>query len=163
MIGLFPASEADIQQIRDVAFVTWPIAYGEILSKEQLDYMLGTLYSVEKLTKNMESGHRFWIIQDLGETVGFCAFEHGYKSGTTHLHKIYLLPRTQGKGFGKILLQLVVEKAIEHGDKMLSLNVNRFNKARFFYEKEGFYIDHEVDIEIGQGYLMEDFVMIKPL
>lgn len=163
MIGLFPARPSDIQQIRDVAFETWPVAYGEILSKPQLGYMLDKLYSVEKLEADMQSGHQFWILQDSGKTIGFCAFEHGYKPATTHLHKIYLLPKTQGKGFGKILLQLAVEKAMAAGDRFLSLNVNRFNSARHFYEKEGFHIDHEVDIDIGEGYLMEDFVMIRPL
>jgi ribosomal protein S18 acetylase RimI-like enzyme len=43
------------------------------------------------------------------------------------------------------------------------LNVNRYNKARFFYEKLGFVIMKEEDIDIGSGYYMIDYVMEKKL
>ena len=45
----------------------------------------------------------------------------------------------------------------------IELNVNRFNKAIYFYQKNQFEIVEEVDIEIGNGYLMEDYVMKRNL
>ena len=51
------------------------------------------------------------------------------------------------------------EKAIENHQKAIFLNVNKYNKARFFYEKLGFTIVKDEVIEIGNGYVMDDFVM----
>jgi hypothetical protein len=53
--------------------------------------------------------------------------------------------------------------AIENHSTALSLNVNRFYKACAFYHKKGSEIIKEVDIEIGHGYLMEDYVTEKRL
>jgi ribosomal protein S18 acetylase RimI-like enzyme len=37
--------------------------------------------------------------------------------------------------------------------------VNRHNRALHFYEKQGFKIIREEDIDIGSGYFMNDYVM----
>jgi ribosomal protein S18 acetylase RimI-like enzyme len=79
------------------------------------------------------------------------------------LHKIYLLPQSQGKGAGKLLMETVEKRAVANGSKVISLNVNRFNKAQIFYRKHGFEIVGEEDIDIGRGYLMEDFKMEKKI
>ncbi|RXM47192.1 N-acetyltransferase, partial [Flavobacterium sp. YO12] len=89
---------------------------------------------------------------------------HNYKNeAVTKIHKVYLLPETQGKGYGKIVFDLIEKLALENNSTALLLNVNRFNTALNFYKKVGFDVKEEVDIEIGNGYLMEDFVMKKPL
>lgn len=76
--------------------------------------------------------------------------------------KRHCLPQTQGKGYGKVLINAVEAKVMAAGKRILDLNVNRFNKARGFYEKLGFKVLHEEDIAIGR-YWMNDFVMRKPL
>ena len=85
------------------------------------------------------------------------------KNFITKIHKIYLLPETQGKGIGKSVIESIGKLAVENNSSSLFLNVNRFNKALHFYEKTGFKIIDEVDIEIGNDYLMEDYVMEKRL
>jgi GNAT superfamily N-acetyltransferase len=78
------------------------------------------------------------------------------------LHKLYCLPQTQGKGYGKILISEVISKTLEAGVHTLDLNVNRHNKAKTFYEKMGFTVAYEEDIPIGK-YWMNDYVMRKEL
>jgi ribosomal protein S18 acetylase RimI-like enzyme len=73
------------------------------------------------------------------------------------------LPETQGQGFGKKLMQFIEKKANAGLNIKLSLNVNRFNKAKDFYENQGFKIAFEEDVELDFGYLMEDFRMEKVL
>ncbi len=70
-----------------------------------------------------------------------------------------MLPDQQGNGTGKMLLEHVVRSIKERDATALTLNVNRYNKARYFYEKRGFTIAQEVDIEIGEGYFMNDYIM----
>jgi ribosomal protein S18 acetylase RimI-like enzyme len=73
------------------------------------------------------------------------------------------LPETQGKGIGKKVIEKIEKLALENHSTALSLNVNRFNSALNFYKKTGFEIINEVNIDIGKGYLMEDYVMTKKL
>lgn len=165
MISIIPASPSDFSTIKALAYAIWPDTYGAILSQEQLEYMLGAFYSEEALLDNyLEKGHRFLLVKEDETVLGFASYEHLYKeTNTTRIHKIYLLPETQGRGLGKLLIQEIEKIALEnHADK-LSLNVNRFNKAKDFYTKIGFEIVGEEDIELEYGYLMEDYVMEKRL
>lgn len=165
MTTIIPATPSDFPTIKALAYAIWPDTYGPILSKEQLSYMLGAFYSEEALLENyLEKGHRFLLIKEDETVLGFASYEHLYKeTNTTRIHKIYLLPETQGRGLGKLLIQEIEKIALEnHADK-LSLNVNRFNKAQHFYTKIGFEIVGEEDIELEYGYLMEDYVMEKQL
>ncbi|MFT3796006.1 GNAT family N-acetyltransferase [Flavobacterium sp.] len=165
MIKIIPATPDDFGTIRDLAYAIWPVTYGEILSKEQLDYMLGNFYSVETLQNNVaQKNHRFEIVEEDGKALGFLSYEHNYQNQpVTRIHKIYVLPQTQGRGIGKLLMDRAAEVARENRSNTLSLNVNRFNKALGFYQKIGFAITAEEDIDIGRGYLMEDYIMEKAL
>ncbi|WP_083572246.1 GNAT family N-acetyltransferase [Flavobacterium johnsoniae] len=165
MISISEAGLNDIKTIQEITNITWPITYGEILSQAQLDYMLGLFYSDEALSKQIENKEQlFYLISDSESMIGFIGIEHRYKNeAVTKIHKIYLLPETQGKGYGKKVFEFIEELALENNSKQLLLNVNRFNTALNFYKKLGFEIKETVDIEIGNGYLMEDYVMGKDL
>ncbi|MDR7210334.1 GNAT family N-acetyltransferase [Flavobacterium piscis] len=165
MITILEATVEDIKTIQKIAYTTWPITYGKILSPAQLDYMLDLIYSDETLTCQFEKKEQlFYLVLDTNSTLGFIGIEHNYKGdAVTRIHKIYLLPETQGKGIGKKVIEEVERLALENHSEVLSLNVNRFNLALNFYKKTGFEVIEEVDVEIGNGYLMEDYVMEKRL
>ncbi|MFV8335576.1 GNAT family N-acetyltransferase [Flavobacterium sp. RSP29] len=165
MISLKQASIADLNTIQEIANITWPITYGEILSKEQLNYMMDLIYSDESLIKQIQNQEQlFYFVNEETSVIAFIAIEHNYKEeAVTRIHKIYILPGAQGKGIGKLLIDAVQKLATENNSTLLSLNVNRFNKALAFYQKLGFEIIAEENIEIGNGYLMEDYKMEKKL
>jgi len=165
MITISEATAEDIKTIQEITYITWPITYGNILSGEQLDYMLDLIYSDEALNNQFEKNEQlFYLISKDETTLGFIGIEHHYKNeSVTRIHKIYLLPETQGKGFGKKVIEEIEKLALENHSKSLSLNVNRFNSALTFYEKIGFKIIDEVNVDIGNGYFMEDYIMEKHL
>ncbi|MGO4773806.1 GNAT family N-acetyltransferase [Flavobacterium sp. W22_SRS_FK3] len=165
MITISEAIAEDIKTIQQITYITWPITYGKILSREQLDYMLDLIYSDKALNDLLEKKEQlFYLILEDETTLGFIAIEHNYKDeSVTRIHKIYLLPETQGKGIGKKVIEGIEKMALKNHSKALSLNVNRFNSALGFYKKIGFEVMDEVNIEIGNGYLMEDYVMEKKL
>ena len=165
MLKINVASETDLSEIKRIAYETWPLTFGEILSPQQIEYMLEWMYSLPSLTEQIqEKGHVFILIKEEGESLGYVSYELNYKGiAKTKIHKIYLLPASQGKGVGAALIRRVAEIATENQNTALILNVNRFNKAIGFYHKMGFRIINEIDIEIGLGYLMEDYVMEKEI
>ncbi|WP_310554492.1 GNAT family N-acetyltransferase [Flavobacterium sp.] len=151
--------------IQDLAYRIWPSTYGAILSKVQLDYMLNMFYDIHFLEIQMlQKNQTFLLIEENQEYLGFCAYELNHEnSENTKLHKLYVLPKTQGKGVGKLLLQEVEKIALQNNNNTVLLNVNRFNKAQEFYKYLGYQTIETVNIEIGNGYLMEDYVMKKVL
>ncbi|HVI47713.1 MAG TPA: GNAT family N-acetyltransferase [Chitinophaga sp.] len=164
MYRIKSTSVADIPVIQALSEKIWPSTYQNILTPEQLDYMLDMMYSAEALTRQMtEEHHKFIILQDDKRPIGFAAYSPTGEEGVYKLHKIYLDQSYQGKGVGRFLLDTVIRQVKNLGAQTLELNVNRYNKARFFYEKQGFVVVGEKDIEIGNGYLMEDYIMRKTL
>ncbi len=163
MITIHEATSADVNIIQDIVNTTWPIAYGTILSKKQLDYMIDLIYSEIALQQLISKKEQlFYIAYDGTSVVGFIAVEHNYKKEMiTRLHKIYIMPETQGKGVGRFLMDFIENSAEDNNSTAITLNVNRFNKALQFYQKLGFIITGEENIDIGNSYLMEDYTMQK--
>jgi len=152
----------DIPLVRELTFKVWPQTYAAILSKNQIDYMLELIYSESSLEKQMQEGSEFVIIYNRDEPVGFAAYFH-YRESVYKLDKIYVLPSEQGKGTGKALLDHIVDTVVKKGGRSLILNVNRYNKAKGFYEKNHFTIIDQGDFDIGNGYFMNDYIMEKKL
>jgi len=157
------ATPNDCTLIYELAVQSWEVAYADILSGEQMAYMLNMMYSEESLTRQMREGHIFFIVLCDGVPSGFISF-HPHGENLYILEKLYVLPYMQGTGAGRFL----VEKAEEHirnlhpGRQFLfELNVNRNNKAVKFYQRLGFRIDREVDEDIGNGFYKNDYIMQK--
>jgi GNAT superfamily N-acetyltransferase len=164
MYTIIKATVADTEIIRRLAEETWWPTYGPILEKEQITFMLGEIYSAEKISKQLETGEQtFLLLLEADEPVAFAGYSPREEDPEIYkLHKLYCLPKTQGKGYGKILINAVIDEVRKAGKHTLDLNVNRHNKALTFYEKMGFKIAYEEDIAIGP-YWMNDFVMRKKL
>ncbi|HXO74024.1 MAG TPA: GNAT family N-acetyltransferase [Puia sp.] len=160
-LSIRPGELEDINTIGFLAQQIWPETYGAILPAEQLQYMLNLFYSPASLRRQMvEEQHQFLIVeQDEEEAIGFASWSVAAEPGVYKLHKLYVLPGQQGKGLGRALLQYIFEAIQPEGATILRLNVNRYNKARQFYEKMGFTVVKEEDVAIGNNYFMNDYVM----
>lgn len=154
------AQKSQLFIIKELAYTIWPVAYGEILSKEQLDYMLDLIYTIESLEKQVDNNHVFLLVEDDNQFIGFASYELNFEnSNKTKIQKLYVLPEIQGKGIGKHLINYIKQIAIDNKNSGLILNVNRFNKAKEFYLKYGFEITKEIKIDIGNNYIMDDYIM----
>lgn len=162
------ASTEDITIIREIAKKTWFTTYEPILGKEQPQYMFGLIYSPDGLVEQMNAGQVF-VLQSISDEenmntpVAFASYSvKDEKKKVYKLNKLYLNPDLQGAGLGKKLLLEVEKRLRQIGGEWLDLNVNRFNKAKNFYERMGFEIIAKEDIPIGE-YFMNDYVMRKKL
>lgn len=164
MITLKRATSEDIPTIRELASGTWYATYGDILSKEQQDYMFDMMYSVESLQKQIEEkGHQFYIAFSENNPLGYLSIEIEGEN-LFHIQKLYILPGNQKTGLGKYLIERAFDicRKISGGKTYsVELNVNRYNKAVTFYQKMGMYIKAEGDFAIGNGYYMTDYIMRK--
>ncbi|MDE3124073.1 MAG: GNAT family N-acetyltransferase [Bacteroidota bacterium] len=152
------ATVEDVALIQQIAYSTWPIAYGNILSKQQINYMLTLMYNQDELLRQITHGYCYLIAEKNGKSLGFAAY-NALTVTQFKLQKLYMLPEAQGMGIGKALLQKVMNQAKLQGAELLLLNVNRHNNAIAFYAKMGFQITKEEDNDIGNGFFMNDYVM----
>jgi diamine N-acetyltransferase len=160
MIEIMPAGLQDIAVIRQLAEEIWFPTYLPILSEGQVHYMFDLFYSASALQDQMvKDGHSFLLAYHNGSPAGFASFSLIDKE-TVKLHKLYVLPSLQGQGVGAVLTDGVADEARKMPATKLILYVNRFNySAQKFYKKKGLRIVREEVIDIGQGYVMDDYVL----
>lgn len=157
------ATDSDIQAISELAEKIWWPSYRNIISDEQISFMLNDMYSSESLREQMNSGIEFLIVERDKLPLAFAGFsETDTKNQVFKLHKLYVLPTEQGNGTGRKLIAQVSSLAKAKGGKILELNVNRGNPAHHFYRKIGFDIYQTVDISYHH-FILNDYIMRKDL
>ena len=97
-----------------------------------------------------------------GVPIGFASYSE-IEPSVYKLHKIYVLTIHQGRGTGRFIMEHIIADILPKGATALQLNVNRNNNAKRFYEKLGFQVIAEEDIDIGDGYFMNDYIMEKKI
>jgi ribosomal protein S18 acetylase RimI-like enzyme len=158
-----PAGPSAFDTVIDLAHRIWRAYYPAILPSEQIEYMLARLYTHEALAELLAQPHAGLALAQDGEPVGF-AIWYGKEPGTVKLDKLYLLPERHGEGIGRALVDHVVDEARAARCHTLVLNVNRHNASSIrFYERCGFAIRDRGDFPIGNGFVMEDYIMARPL
>ncbi len=158
MVAVKKVGPEAIPVIQNLANIIWPLTYSELITPQQVDYMMELIYSKPSLQKQIEKGHQFIVAFDAAKPVAFASYSARQNNASIYkLHKIYILPNQQGKGIGKQLISYITKDIAPI--KTLQLNVNRHNKALRFYQKMGFKIIAEEDIDIGDGFYMNDYVM----
>jgi len=137
----------------------WPPTYVPIIGEQQVAYMIGLFYAPEHLAKQMAEGHSFIVCYSGEEPVGFAGWSE-VEPNIYKLHKLYVLTTRQGRGIGKLMMDHILKEIKTAGATALRLNVNRHNlNAKAFYEKTGFTLYKDEDIDIGSGYFMNDHVL----
>ena len=164
-LAIAPATEADLPLVERLANAIWREYYPAILSAAQIDYMLARGYSGDALAPFVRNdGAGLAILSADGAPAGFAAWYRAKEPSTTKLDKLYVDARTRGSGGGRALIAHVEEAARRDGSRTLILNVNRHNaKSIAAYRACGFALRGEVVVDIGNGFVMDDYVMAKPL
>lgn len=162
-LDILEISSDRICDIQEIAHVAWPVAFKEILTQEQIRYMLNWMYSESSLIEQFGKNNRFFLAKLEEKPVGFMSIENNSQySERTKIHKAYILPYFQAKGIGHAFFDRALSEAQTYGDKAIYLNVNKYNRGAIaFYEKYGMAKIGEEVIDIGNGFVMDDYVFEK--
>lgn len=162
MMNIRVVDKSAIPLIQKLAAQIWPETYQSILSPGQIDYMMKMMYSDDALTEQMDrKNHQFLILSDDDLEIGYASFSYEEKGDHVclRLHKIYLDKSVRGKGYGLQVINHLKTLAEEKRADLIELNVNKNNPAFEFYIRAGFEKAGEEKIDIGNGYIMDDYVM----
>ena len=131
--------------------------YDPLIGPEQNDYMIALFQSASSIASQLADGFRyFFVVDGAGRRIGYVAFVPHEDS--LYLSKFYLCRDQRGQGHARQMMAFVADAAREAGFGAVTLNVNRRNESRFAYEAMGFRIVREEVIDIGQGFVMDDYV-----
>jgi ribosomal protein S18 acetylase RimI-like enzyme len=159
-----PAAEKDLPAIAALAQRIWRECYPGIITEEQIEYMLARMYSLDVLREELRGSIRYERLLAGDEFVGFAAYGPTDQREEFKLHKFYLLRERHGRGLAVSLLEQCEHRLRQIGARRLVLNVNKGNaRAIAFYRKHGFDIAESVVVDIGGGFVMDDYVMAKEL
>jgi len=163
--ALSPIQPADFDTIARLAREIWLAHYTKIISPEQIEYMLRPRFSAENLGKYVGAKDRWMYLLNVdGAPAGYLSYSLTDAPREMKLEQLYLLPALHGRGIGKFMMARVEAHARELGCDKLMLTVNKRNeKALRAYRGTGFSVREEVAIDIGNGYVMDDYVMEKPI
>ena len=163
--AIVAGTHADIPAVQRLADVVWRAYYPGIIPQPQIDYMLARGYSDQALAKFVrDDGAGLALVHVGGALVGFAAWHRHREPATTKLDKLYVLPAQNGRGLGRALITYVEAAARRDGARTLILNVAKRNvKATAAYLACGFSTREATVIDIGNGFVMDDYVMAKAL
>lgn len=152
-------SAADIPLVTALAYRIWPVAYGAILSPEQIANILARIYTPDNLLAEMEAGHRFWAAYDGDTALGFAS---GYRDGdAVWVKKLYVLPDMQGKGIGRAFVETIRDAFGPARELRLLVN-DQNSAAQAAYERFGFRRAATIPVRMGD-FAFTDYLYVKAL
>ncbi len=156
---------ADFALIASLGERIWRAHYVHIISLAQVDYMLAGRYTPEKLQAYVDSDRRWMkVLRQGDEPLGYCSYALTETPCEMKLEQLYLLPEHHGRGLGGFMMAHVEAAARARGCTTLMLTVNKRNEGSIaVYRKRGFTVREEAVFDIGNGYVMDDYVMAKAL
>lgn len=158
---VLPLTIDDTDLIIALANTIWHKHYSDIISPEQIEYMLNQRYASTLIRAQILSNNIWWNKLVLNkEIIGFscCLLTDNPKE--LKLDKLYLHPHHQRKGYSAILVDKIKQFMRHHAFEQLTLAVNKHNTSAIAaYLHYGFTISDDIIIDIGNGFVMDDYLM----
>jgi diamine N-acetyltransferase len=153
--------ESEVEPLTRLAREIWLQHYPGIITVRQLEYMLGQRYSPQVILEQLRDGSAWWDkLEVAGTLAGFSCVEPDGKS--LKLDKLYVHQRFRRHGYGRALIEQAERRALQEGCDRIYLQVNRGNHDSIaMYRRVGFGIEKTLKVDIGGGFVMDDYVMAK--
>ncbi|MGH8186569.1 MAG: GNAT family N-acetyltransferase [Steroidobacteraceae bacterium] len=156
-------SEQQLAVVAELAREIWYEYYVALIGRAQVDYMVAKFQSAGAMAQQMREGYEYFLILRGGQNVGYCAVQAKADERSLFISKLYLLSQERGTGTGRLCMEFIEKLAQRRGLQLLWLTVNKGNPAVNAYKRLGFRIAADLIIDIGGGFVMDDYRMEKPL
>jgi diamine N-acetyltransferase len=151
---------AHIQNIEKLAYTIWNDHYVPIIGQNQVDYMLKKFQSSKAISSQIKKGYDYFLISDTNKAIGYLCLVYDNSEKKLMISKIYIASDKRGFGYGKKLIDFTIHQAKEKKMKSIWLTVNKNNTNSIkWYQKLNFKITDQVVMDIGNNFVMDDYVM----
>lgn len=156
-------SHEECVQLASLADEIWHEYWPPRIGIAQTDYMVKRFQSLPVLERDLDSGtYQYWFLQakDTGRILGYTGARIEQETNRLFISKIYLLAKERGHGLGSQTIRFYERLASAQKLDALYLTVNKHNDLAIrSYKKNGFQIIDAVETDIGEGFVMDDFIM----
>ncbi len=151
-------TEHDINLVSGLADEIWHEYFPAIITNEQIDYMLQRFQSKDAITSQIEKeGYKYFALLFDENIIGYYAVHK--EDSNMFLSKLYLRKDMRHKGFASKMFKEVKRLARREGCELIWLTVNKNNShAISVYKHLGMTLMREQQTEIGEGFVMDDYV-----
>lgn len=149
----------ELQELAQLAKEIWNSYFPGIISKEQIDYMVDKYQSLPALTKAVkQEGYTYFLGYEEKKLVGYCGVKDEEKR--LFLSKLYIHKTSRGKGYSSLLLNRAIDFAKKKNLQSIYLTCNKQNvNSLHIYKYKHFSIIDDRKTDIGNGFIMDDYVM----
>jgi len=160
-----PLREADVETVAALAREIWHAHYPGIIGVAQIEYMLAQRYDPQRIRGELARQDLWWYkLLVRGDMAGYASWQREPDGVTMKIDKLYVHPRQQRRGCGGLLIARAAVDARRQGCRELVLAVNRGNgQAIAAYRKHGFGVRGTAVRDIGGGFVMDDYIMVKAI
>ncbi|MBR3772330.1 MAG: GNAT family N-acetyltransferase [Clostridium sp.] len=159
-IAFLPVIDAEgISNVAKMADEVYHEHYVDIISKEQIDYMVEHYQSVEAITEQIhKEGIDYFILNNEEADIGYFAIK--IEEEHLFISKFYILKEYRKKGYGKQAYQFVKGLSEAMDLKYVFLYTHKKNEDSITaYEKLGMKKVESLVNDFGNGYVMDDYRM----
>ncbi len=157
------AGEEEVLALAALAREIWNEYYVALIGQPQVDYMVARFQSPEAVRDQIAAGYEYFVVRSDGRLIGYIALKADPQGGGLFISKLYLHKSNRGSGTGRACMEFIEHLARERGLARLWLTVNKGNPSVKAYERLGFRIAADIVIDIGNGFVMDDYRMEKLL
>lgn len=154
-------SEEQLAAVAALARQIWYEYYVPLIGRAQVDYMVAKFQNVPAMAQQIGEGYEYFLVHREAQPIGYCAVQ--VQEQTLFLSKLYLHSKSRGAGTGRVCMEFIERLARQRGLGLLWLTVNKGNPAVKAYQRLGFRIAADIVMDIGGGFVMDDFRMEKQL
>lgn len=167
-IAFIPVQTAEERaQLAALADEIWHEYWPALIGEAQTDYMVENFQSLEAIERDMaEHAYEYWFLQDEedGRIVGYTGGHVEPETNRFFISKIYLRAPERGRGFASQTVRFYENLCRERGLSAMYLTVNKHNDLGIrAYLGKGFQTIDAVETDIGNGFIMDDYIMEKPV
>lgn len=166
MLDFIPVqTDEEIDQLAKIADEIWHEYWPGTLSYTQVDYMVDKFQSIPALTLDIrENNYEYWLLKAHENIVGYTGGREETETNRYFISKVYLYDTERGKGYASRVIEHYQKICLERGLESMYLTVNKYNELGIrAYLAKGFDIVDSTVSSIGQGFVMDDFIMEKRL
>ena len=152
-------TKEEIKSLENIASEIWHEYWIVILTLEQINYMLEKFQSAIAIENQIKGEQYVYnILEDNGNILGY--FGIAPKEDYLFLSKLYIKKEFRNLGCGKLAFNKIKQLAQQFNKKSIQLTVNKNNTSTIkAYEKWGFTTIDSVVTDIGNGFVMDDYIM----
>ena len=151
----------DVEEVARVANIVWSEHYTPIIGAGQVEYMIDKFQSPTAIAQQIKDDkYEYFLLKENEQSIGYIGLQ--VQENQLFLSKIYIQKEHRGNGFGRISFNYIEEYAHKHNCTEIYLTVNKNNHSSIaVYEKSGFQKTNEAVADIGNGYVMDDYIMSR--